>query len=711
MNTNTTTPSASTNRRIRYGSSTLIILLAVTVSCIIAGALATRWTARFDVTATREHSLAPRTLSLLASLDQPTEIVIVADFADFDPRAQMNMREVLDGFDAASQALSVTEIDLSAANGRDAFTSLLDRLATTIKPQITAHEATLRSAIAKTRDAATSLHTISQTILSERSRLSAASAEAENLSRIAAAARLLADSIDEAINDAVAALDAPIGGAGLPQVDAATVTVASTQKALLVDLNALDAALSSISFAVSSTGDADLGDAADALMALRDSIARSADTVDRLTSIQSLAAIRTIEAGAGAVVIAGDKARAVPMNVLFPPAALLNATSTGAADIRFIGESLLGAAIGSLSGVNAAPIVVLVHGAAENQLDGEGRPLTPDAQRAFGSLIESMRLRDIRIAEWAPATGTPRPTFTENNIDNPRPVVWVTFPVTIRSAAGAQRMGQHAAAIKGLLESGANVLFSFDASTLPSVGEPDPMAEPLAPLGITVQTGAAMLRRVNTPSGPVVDGQFILRSAETDHPIGRAINGLSTQLAWPCPIELTDTPGVTHEPILSIPESTTAWGEMEWIAFRSLSPAQRSMLADAPEPDEGIDLTQGPWPIAVASERPAPDEPSLIQRLIVVGANGWFTDVVTRNSATIDGRTVSATPGNAELFEASIAWLAHQDDTIAAGPGAFETARIPAISQGRLTALRWGIIAGMPLLVLLTGVLIRLGRG
>jgi len=388
-----------------------------------------------------------------------------------------------------------------------------------------------------------------------------------------------------------------------------------------------------------------------------------------------------------------------------------DAANTGAADLRFVGESLLSAAIGSLTGSTTAPVVVLVHGAADRQLDDEGRALTPDAERAFGSLLESLRLRDMRIAEWAPGAAMPRPTFAPADDGSTRPVVWVTFPVSVRSSAGAERMARHASAVQGLLESGESVLFSFDASTLPGIGETDPMAESLRALGINVRTGAAMLQRMNTPSGAVVDGQFVLRRAARDHAIGRAIDGLATRLAWPCPIEIDGTDAVTTWPILTIERSDNAWGEMEWVAFRSLTPSQRAMLADAPAPDEGTDLTGGPWNVAIAAERAAPDGRSQTQRLVVVGANGWFTDVVTRESASVDGRTVASTPGNAELFDASVAWLAHQDDTIATGPGATGTSRIPSIGAAQLTALRWAIIAGMPLLVLLLGVVLRLWRG
>jgi len=698
-------------RRLRYGFSTAVILLAVTASCVIAGALGTRWSARFDVTATREHTISPRTRALLNQLDQATEVVVAVDFARIDPRAALHMRDVLAGFDQASDLVEVTEIDLGSPGGRDAFRTLVDRLAGVIGARVGRHESTLREAIASVRDAENALEGFSATLLKERERLSASSSGAEGLSRIAAAARILARSAGEAIDEAESQLEERVGGSGLAGVDSARRSAGATMDALLVDLDALVDAVIAIGPALDANAGVDPNAAANTLRAVRDGVARAADKTQRLAPIQTLSAIRTIEAGSGAVVIAGERARAIPVEALFPPTALIDRATTGVADLRFVGESLLAASIGSLSGVRTAPIVVLVHGAEGLQLDDQGRPQTQDAQRAFGSLLESLHLRGVRVAEWAPATGRPRPTFAGEDGGGERPVVWATFPVQVRSAGSAQRMSQHAAAVEGLIASGESVLLSFDASTLPSVGETDPMADPLAALGIRVRTGASMLRRMNTPDGTIVDGQFVLRSANREHAIGRAIDGLAIRLAWPCPIETEAVSGVVTWPLLTQSGSAHVWGEMEWMAYRSLSPTQRAMVADTPTPDPGVDLVDGPWTLALAAERAASGSDARMQRLVVVGANGWFTDVVARDSTTVDGRTVLKNPGNAELFDAAVSWLAHQDDLIGSGPGAFETPRIPSMSPGRLTALRWGLIVGLPTLVLLIGGAVRLLRG
>jgi hypothetical protein len=89
----------------------------------------------------------------------------------------------------------------------------------------------------------------------------------------------------------------------------------------------------------------------------------------------------------------------------------------------------------------------------------------------------------------------------------------------------------------------------------------------------------------------------------------------------------------------------------------------------------------------------------------VVGSFDWFFDEWTRPATIVDERIVADNPGNAELFEAAVLWLAGQDELIARSPTARATPRIESIDPGRLSALRWSLVGGLPGLVLLLGVL------
>ena len=127
-------------------------------------------------------------------------------------------------------------------------------------------------------------------------------------------------------------------------------------------------------------------------------------------------------------------------------------------------------------------------------------------------------------------------------------------------------------------------------------------------------------------------------------------------------------------------------------------------------PDPQRDSTVGPWIVAAAAERGAP-ETGRTQRLVVVGAHGWFFDPVTQESQVVGGRRVRLNPGNIELFDASVHWLAGLDELIAPSPEAREVSRIRPIDPGALTALRWAVVLAPPMVVLLLGAALRLLRG
>jgi hypothetical protein len=98
--------------------------------------------------------------------------------------------------------------------------------------------------------------------------------------------------------------------------------------------------------------------------------------------------------------------------------------------------------------------------------------------------------------------------------------------------------------------------------------------------------------------------------------------------------------------------------------------------------------------------------------MVVMGCYGWFLDAVTRQTAGIvDGRAVLNSPGNLEMFEAAVFWLAGQDDMIMRSAEAEAVPLIPALTEGQEKSLQWALIAGMPALVLLIGGAWRLLRG
>ena len=94
---------AVTGKRGRYGLSTALMILAFAAIIVLIDVIAYRNPERFDVTATRQFSLADRTVALLRNLPEPVEAI--AFFTPNDP-AQEQLRQpaqdLLDEFERRS---------------------------------------------------------------------------------------------------------------------------------------------------------------------------------------------------------------------------------------------------------------------------------------------------------------------------------------------------------------------------------------------------------------------------------------------------------------------------------------------------------------------------------------------------------------------------------------------------------------------------------
>jgi hypothetical protein len=192
-------------------------------------------------------------------------------------------------------------------------------------------------------------------------------------------------------------------------------------------------------------------------------------------------------------------------------------------------------------------------------------------------------------------------------------------------------------------------------------------------------------------------------------------------LPWSIPLfehAVADKARTTFYPVYSVVASNEVWAESQWLRLWQTPRDQRMFLTDLPAFDAGRDSrwpegkdTGRPqrWTVAAAAERAELGKP--VQRALIVGSNGWFVDPITQQQATgPDGRPVPRNPGNMELFEGAVSWLAGQDDLIAQSPSARATAMIREIPAAELTRLRAAMVLGMPLLVLLTGGVYRLTR-
>lgn len=688
-----------TQRRIRYAVRAAALLLAITATCVFAGVLTSRLHTRLDVTATREHRLSERTMSLLARLDRPHEIVLAGNFRALDPVSRQRSDDVLAALADASDRLRVTRIDTGSSQGLEQYDALLDRLAQEFREPLIDVATQISGAADAATARAADLDDLAKMLERVRTEATAGNAALSQvdayLETRAAMARTKAEDLRAAADNTRAALRRSVGRAPIPPVDEAARILRTPLGQAADDAAALNRDLDGL--ASSDRWPAELRTAVrpviNAALTVRDQTARAVAALDLLRTPPVLSAARALERSGGAVVMAepratdvdaASKARsrgltAIDFDAIFPPA---GAGERRAAEQRFRAEELLSTALAALNNPDP-PIVVVVH--------GEALAISPEFSY-FRALRERLALRGIDLVEWATALEPEAPVLTQLDPSGKRPVVYLAIPTGAGTPEGAVRMGKLAATLERLWNDGKPLLLTVNPSTLPTIGEKDPMVEFLAGSGVRVDTARTLLQQFRSPQGPVVSPDFPLpdpglSGTPEPHPISGTIAGLPTYFLWPIPIRTT-TPAegavaATVSPLVVIPPAgKSVWAESEWLQFRQVPADQRPMIRNPPAPDSSRDDTEGPWTIAAATA-----------------------------GQQVDGRVPLLAPGNLELFEACVSWLAGQDELIAPSPAARAVPLVPPIAPGSLALVRWLLVLGLPTLVLAVGVAWRLIRG
>lgn len=729
-------PASAAARRFRFGLQSLVLLLSVSASAVFIGLIGARFPYRIDATASREHRLSPRTQALLDQLEGTYEIVVAASRSSVDRRAYQRTRDVLDTFDRASDKIRVTFIDTGSARGVSEYDALLRRLADQFAGEIDAQRASADAAIATARGQLPLVTRLAADLASAKDLIPRSDPKAEQLRTLlddyAARARVAAFNLEQGVDAATKSLSQRVGPLSLPPIDDAIRKISQALAGVTSDLARLVRELRLVD------------QAADVPAAIRDrvkplpSIGQSQvdamrvamDSIDRLPKLTILSVARTLEQTSAALVIGPPRARgavgatppgnaasqaalppgsitAIDFTALFPPALPEGATPGVSLDLRARTEELTATALASLSNA-LSPIIVLMH----DQPSRLGPEFAP-----FAALIGRLHMHGIDTVEWPVALNADEPSLATINPGGKRPVVYVSQTTAPGTPDAAERMKRMAGALARVVAQGKPILFSINVSTVPGIGDVDPLVEFLPTVGLRADSGRPLLYRAQTPSGPIVLADFLPRQTVGDHPIAQAVNGLTTHVFWPVairPVAGKDStaPSSSFTPIIQIPADGNTWAESEWLGYARLPAAQRLKVIDPPAPDSPRDDVQGPWPIVVACEAPLPGGAAQTQRLVVVGCSGWFLDDVSQQSVgVIDGRPVLSSPGNLELFEASIYWLARQEEMIAQSPQALAVPVIRAMTSGQVQAVRWSLFAGLPLLVLLVGALWRLLRG
>lgn len=711
-----TAKTGAASRRVRYGLLTLTIGIC---SLIAFGSLITigeQTRRRFDVTTTGEHRLAPRTAQILGNLPGATEIILAFDRREVLPETRVALSDVVDELDRASDRLTTTFIDTGSGRGTDQLREVLGRLASRDQALIEAMSGVIERAIQE----------LEATALLIESRLAAELERARDLlpasdpghAAFQERASLLRISARDAMAGASNAREASTelhGAVPVARLDEAV-------RLLLAPAQAIDAQLDALARELGQYGRSESGtpaarDQARATSAsaerTRGALARAIDRLRTTRPPPVLRVARAIESDR-AILVLGEREGAL---VGLDPGSLLAPAGVSSADLRRRNEELLATALASLT-LPFPPIVVLMH--AEN-------PGLLARANLYQQLTDRLGSRGVDVVLWPLAISTAEPSLREIDPDRLRPVVYVVLSTDSaaqgRSGSllpGPERVERLGNALRMLVERGESVLLSVSPSLIPTTGSPDPMVAFLEPLGMRAETARPLVSERLTPGGRVVTTPIAITSigdgegASMSHPIAQALRGLPTFMAWPIRL-LIDTSaipqGVTISPLYTHTHGFM-WGESQWIGLWQIPLESQANATPAPARDDR-DAPVGadePVVLAAAIERRLDDR---VQRLIVVGTHsygqfGWLADPITQDQTVIDGRSVAAHPGNFELLDASISYLAGHDELIAQSPGAQSAPLIGQLAPERLSLVRFLLVVGMPLGVLLAGLIFRL---
>ncbi|MEM9372366.1 MAG: hypothetical protein AAGA55_01865, partial [Planctomycetota bacterium] len=427
--------------------------------------------------------------------------------------------------------------------------------------------------------------------------------------------------------------------------------------------------------------------------------------------IDTIRVARAIESGEALLVVGPPETgvAAVDLESLLPSTELLD--RAGISPAGFIGpraQELVATTIGSLLRPQR-PVVVFTHGGRPGELLGSGELISKVVERLGRSGIDTL--------EWAAAEEPVPPGLSSLDPTGGRPVVHVVISADSTRGSGegrltgAQRAEQLAVSVRRVIDAGGSVLLSLNPSVFPTYGDPDPMASLAEPFGIQAQTGTPLLRSSVGPAGRTADPLMTLVTDGGAHPIADAARGLRFALPWAVPIQIESGDDDSAFPII-VAEGDRAedyWAENQWLRFWSTPGQSRALMRSQPEFNPETDRRSDEWVLAAAGERV---DRGATQRMVVIGSNAWATDgVIEAAEQLVDGRITTRFPGNGTLLDASIAWLAGQDELIAPGADARPIATIEPLAPAQLNTIRWILVGGLPALILISGAAWRTLRG
>lgn len=691
-----TTPSTiptQRQRRLKYGLNVAVLVLAVLVIVILANWIGYRRFTRFDFTHTRQYSLSPQTMGVIAGLETPIQITTFYDAGSVNPELRRRVDDLIEEYARRSAQISVQQIDpTTQLTQRNEFIqTLLSRYADAAKKN--------QDALKEAQDALSAGRSFAQ---QQTQRL------ASVMPKLQGADPQLIGLLQQ-LNQIFLVLDAQLqqGTENLEQVMAESLpnyqqarTVAADSLSALAGI--LKQALDRFNTAIDNP--ATPNEAKDALLGLRAEYqpmhARLEQTVTQLTTLDSgeYDEIRSRLTQSNSIVISGnDDVVVITLDDLFPNLLLAQFTQGQVLPEQgFKGEEVLTGALVKLT-LKHNTKVVFVNPYTQSVL-GAG----PNQQGlSFRIVADRLAAMNFEVSEWQPAGGVtqfgptppqPRPVAEPEQTmvfvilppppANPQRATMPTAPMVAEALTSHLAAGQPA------------IIFTAPSPMERIMGQPDLVTAPLKGWGINVDGGHVIVSAVPAPQDATptaqVTNQLRINDWPDDHAIARSVRGLTGMVYQGQPITLAGQPpeGVQLWPLIRTPEDT--WAEADF----NVAQAQRDEADPA-----------GPFTVGVAASKGE-------HRLVVISDFAWATDMVASagpQQPVLRGGQLDVItlyhyfPANPELFVNSVYWLAGLDQLIAPGARTQETRRIEPISPAAMQTVWWMLLLGLPLLTLAAG--------
>ncbi|MCA9273472.1 MAG: hypothetical protein KDA31_10530 [Phycisphaerales bacterium] len=679
---------------------TIVGLLATVLIVIALNVLGHRFAWRADVTSTGSLRPSPRSMAVLESLTGQSEIILAASISapTRDRTSMARVLDMLDELERASLNLRTTVVDTATSAGQEQFEALIARLA-----EERAEET--GQAVDATRSALTALNELASQMKEWAAGIQSLSEMREPdpggvnpwitpMTQQASYLRVTSGQVAEVSTRVEQLLGQQLGEIAVPDVSQSRRLITETHAALgqlirnaVGDLNqrAQDEKLSQ-------DGRAQIQSLIRSMSAAWDSSALSIDaaTTGPLPVLSRVA--QALASGEAAIVIGpSGELGAITIDQLVP-----NPTPGSArVDAGRHAETLLVSALSTTMSPGPRTTAVLVHASDMPLLE------TP----ALTQLIRSTETLGVRWLEWPIALSPEMPVEVALAAKEPGTVFIVTG-LSTTAAGGPERAIRTGSVLQSLLDNGHAVMVNLAPSTLPGVGEADPIAEPLKAFGLAADTGKPVLSENNVGNQRFVEWEQLLVPSETGSALAEVISGRPVRLTWPIVIDRIEEAGEAW-PLVRL-DQPSAWRESEWVGYWMTRDTDRPGIGNAPAPGGSRDADLGEGVVAWATKRAVGERE---QRVIVVGSHLWLFDMVARRKSEIEGRLVETSPGNTELAQSAIEWLAGHDDMIARSGDAAALAIVQPMDPTRRRAIQWVFIGGLPVLVLILGGFVRLVRG